>query len=520
MSSSCQDRVATATLYETRTTVLPTQIVSDSTTLTSSFTTTLAVPTQTLYNTPSCVVIAPTTPTSAPGVSRPITSPSSSRQTTTQTLTSALATVNDISGSPSVVYVTYTATRSSVEPVYVTVAASAASTNDILHPSSSATQSPSSKHSSSTGVIVGSVVGAVTAILLTVILALYHLKRKRNKTSSQSLNDLFQRSNGYHTSAAQRPSRGNSHHSSIKASAPVTPDGEKQDGQEEATMTLGLPTLASAHYHQNQYGRPTSPPVPLRPTSPPVVPLNQYGRPISPSISTPPQLLRSASDNDPVRMQIRSTPSSPTLEPYSAPYSPPFAAPQHNRYSTSWYLAQQHHPMHSSYNRPKHHNRHSLANIPDFNRPSSPPPPARTPGKPLGHRASSSNLLSSQQSPPQSPSSQSFGIQPLPPPHASQSLGSRQPRTSITIDAITTNRASQWPPSRYSHLDINGGNTQEVREEEQQRPTSSFWRTNDHAQLPKEQENKKQEDDGEEEERYQKRHNLFVLNADDAESIA
>lgn len=237
MSTQCGALVPTATLYQTRTTVLPTRIVATipgvgddsptTTTITSSFTSTLQLPTDTLFSTPLCAA----SPTSTSAASNS----SSSQQrasSTTQTLTSALATVSDARGAPSVVYVTYTQTRSSIPPVTVIVAPTASATSAAPQ----ATADSQSKHSSKTGVIAGAAVGALAAIILLAVAIIFALKRRRSSKSNETLDDLFQRSTGGQLMVQSAPTRGNSHHSTITKSYLKNSDDDEEAGTPTATL--------------------------------------------------------------------------------------------------------------------------------------------------------------------------------------------------------------------------------------------------------------------------------------------
>lgn len=278
MSSSCGTPYPTATLYQTSTTVLPTIVVavlppgsvastedssSDSSavarrdiearqatataaatggttvTYTSSYTTTVRIPTSTLYATPACSAVS-----TSEGRSVTVSCSASVRSNTrTQTLTSALATVAAEGGSQSVVYVTYTQTQASPEPVYVTTIAPGPAEAS----NSSAATVPSQDH---TGAVVGGIVGCVGAVAFIGVFIWLALRRRRRRNQI-SLDDLFQRpSGGVGMGRGGRDGRGAD---ISRNSSGVSKGGMRSSEDEEEEMVQGqigagmVPTLARAH---------------------------------------------------------------------------------------------------------------------------------------------------------------------------------------------------------------------------------------------------------------------------------
>lgn len=255
--SACGSPYATATLFSTRTTVIPTVVVATSSdssggvdlnTFTSSYTTTVQIPTSTLYATPTCApttsAAAASTPTAVRGGSVASTSaviPTGvTSSTKTQTLTSALATVSNAGGSQSVVYVTYTQTMASPEPVYVTTVIPAAQT------SSAGSAGSTSSTSTHKGAVIGGIVGGVVALAALFFVILVCLQRRRRSRGQVSLDELFRRSAGGMRGRADDDdeevaasptiagvSRNNSGLSTAKAagSADLDPEDEMTEGQ-------------------------------------------------------------------------------------------------------------------------------------------------------------------------------------------------------------------------------------------------------------------------------------------------
>ncbi|CAO1630564.1 unnamed protein product [Parajaminaea phylloscopi] len=201
---SCGTPVATLTLWATQTTVIPTVVVATlevdtpvsliprqgnavaTTTYTSYYTTTVRIPTSTLFSIPSCTSVAGTS----------LTTPQPSQASTaTNTLTSAFATVSDAQGRASVVYVTYTQTLAPPSPVYVTTIASAAATGG-NGASSQGSSAGGSKSHTSFGPVIGGVIGGVAAILLAMLLLWCVLGRRRTRKDQTTLDELFSRSGG------------------------------------------------------------------------------------------------------------------------------------------------------------------------------------------------------------------------------------------------------------------------------------------------------------------------------------
>ena len=88
----------------------PRQAAGSLTTITSSYTTSVAIPTSTLFSTPAACEIASTTTATSRGGSRS-SSTSNVVRSSTQTVTSALATVSDPAGRTSVVLGEFKSTR-------------------------------------------------------------------------------------------------------------------------------------------------------------------------------------------------------------------------------------------------------------------------------------------------------------------------------------------------------------------------------------------------------------------------
>lgn len=209
--SGCGEPYATATLYSTRTTVLPTVVVATVspaatnddgsseeqilTTFTSSYTTTALIPTSTLYATPTCASTTASASATGGGAGSRSTSAvvptGMTSSTKTQTLTSALATVSDAGGRQSVVYVTYTQTLASPQPVYVTTVIPAAAETSAAGSSSS-----TSNKSTHKGAVIGGVVGGVIALAALFLLVLFCLRKRRHQRGQVSLDELFRRSAG------------------------------------------------------------------------------------------------------------------------------------------------------------------------------------------------------------------------------------------------------------------------------------------------------------------------------------
>lgn len=360
--STCPTPIATATLYETRTTVLPTRIVtvddvaSVTRTLTSSYTSTIQLPTDTLFSTPPCPTNPQTLSSSSSSQGAPAgrSSATSAASSTTQTLTSALATVSDARGQASVVYVTYTQTRSSIPPVVVTVEAAAPSATSTDTQGSTSSPSGSSGHTNG-GVIAGAVIGAVAALLILASLVAFTLRRRRRRgRSNEALDDLFQRSGGG-AAYLPGPSRGNSHHSTIrKNSSGGGGDDNNNNGYSygnndiDIDVAAHVPTLPEmsmsmamsqpTHPRASLSAAALAPPYPLHVNTAPLDSSEVTASASSPAASppppapAPPRLDRSASANSALHrlsnptllaaMDVRSLSPGHT-PPKDSDYSPP-----------------------------------------------------------------------------------------------------------------------------------------------------------------------------------------------------
>lgn len=243
--SSCGSPTPTATLYQTSTTAIPTVVVntvtdtvSNLTTTaasTSYYTTTVRIPTSTLFATPTCNV-----DTTEASVSSRTTRQALTSSTSTQTMTSALATVSDAQGRASVVFVTYTQTLAPPSPVFVTTIASAPSQS-----ASSASEAASSDSSTHVGPIIGGVVAGVSALLLLALLAWCKFG-KRKKQDQTALDELFRRSGGAGLSTTET-SREVSRNNSNFSKKGYRSSGDAEEEMIESQVGGGLvPTLARA----------------------------------------------------------------------------------------------------------------------------------------------------------------------------------------------------------------------------------------------------------------------------------
>ncbi|PWN21743.1 hypothetical protein BCV69DRAFT_281672 [Microstroma glucosiphilum] len=321
--ASCGSSVATATLFRTTTTSVPTVVVStvltpvtltlavggapadgssddddDSytttsvststalSTITSSYATVLTIPTATLYSTGECPVASTSAPTatSALASSKRVTATSLSASTvqSTSTVTSALATVSDESGSTSIVFITYTQTMSSMTPVVVTVVEGPAASE------TSVTQTTTSQGHNNTSAIVGGAVGSVAGLLLLALLVWFGLRRRRRYKDQQGLDDLFQRSNGHMGTRAEGGTmrrgltRDDSQYSKgVEAGQTSSGDQSVEEDMAELAQqphsSLAIPTLAHHSQPSTEPASgmpPSSPPSYGGQTFPPAWPLN------------------------------------------------------------------------------------------------------------------------------------------------------------------------------------------------------------------------------------------------------
>lgn len=369
--ASCGSSVATATLYRTTTTAVPTVVastirtpvtltigvagaapagddssvddddgytttsVSTSTaisTITSSYNTVLTIPTATLYSTGACPAVStsattPATASTAIATSsrRTATSTSASTTQSTSTVTSALATVSDGAGSTSIVYITYTETMSSLTPVVVTVIEEGPAASETAVTQSTTT----TQDHTSTGAIVGGAVGGVAGLLLLALLVWFGLRRRRRYKDQQGLDDLFQRSNGHMGRSGEGGAvgrggltRDNSSYSKGAEAGQISSGGQSVDDEvaemgQQPHSSLTLPALA----HQapqstdaNSAMPSHAPPSYGGQTFPPAWPLNIDTRAASQSYDA---------NGQPYSPPTKSSPGSHAHNPHAAAYPMP-----------------------------------------------------------------------------------------------------------------------------------------------------------------------------------------------------